>query len=223
MLVVTSGLVTAVEVSALVIGVEGASVLENPISGSPVLVMAVVGVFVLVAVVMVVISKLVTAVEVGRISGLVMAVLVVGVPVPVTEVAGVSVSLLAVWDQNCISVSRSVSQRYPESPATVNGLIAAAPPASPLSLDLAELIQSDAYLSSTKDSATLQLMHIVSSFGFRGRGLAVGVGSVEMSGLAEAELELDLAVAVGSSIAGRRGDEGRDDEGRDVDEVVGGS
>ena len=223
MLVVTSGLVTAVEVSALVIGVEGASVLENPISGSPVLVTAVVGVFVLVAVVMVVISKLVTAVEVGRISGLVMAVLVVGVPVPVTEVAGVSVSLLAVWDQNCISVSRSVSQRYPESPATVNGLIAAAPPASPLSLDLAELIQSDAYLSSTKDSATLQLMHIVSSFGFRGRGLAVGVGSVEMSGLAEAELELDLAVAVGSSIAGRRGDEGRDDEGRDVDEVVGGS
>ena len=221
MLVVTSGLVTAVEVSALVIGVEGASVLENPISGSPVLVMAVVGVFVLVAVVMVVvISKLVTAVEVGRISGLVMAVLVV--PALVAAVAGVSVSLLAVWDQNCISVSRSVSQRYPESPATVNGLTAA-PPASPLSLDLAELIQSDAYLSSTKDSATLQLMHIVSSFGFRGRGLAVGVGSVEMSGLAEAELELDLAVSVGSSIAGRRGDEGRDDEGRDVDEVVGGS
>ena len=116
-----------------------------------------------------------------------------------------------------------MSQRYPESPATVNGLTAAAPPASPLSLDLAELIQSDAYLSSTKDSATLQLMHIVSSFGFRGRGLAVGVGSVEMSGLAEAELALDFAVAVGSSVVGRRGDEGRDDEGRDVDEVVGGS
>ena len=60
-------------------------------------------------------------------------------------------------------------------------------------------------------------MHIVSSFGFRGRVLAVGVrvGSVEMSGLAETELELDLAVAVGSSVVARRGDDGVDevDEG----------
>ena len=70
----------------------------NPIPGSPVVVMAVVDVFVLVAVAVVIafISKLVTAVEVGRLSGLVMAILVVVVLVLVTAVAGVSVSLLAV-------------------------------------------------------------------------------------------------------------------------------
>ena len=230
MLVVTSGLVMAVEVSVLVMAVEGASVLMMAVvGGAPVLVMAavvvvlvfvavivislvtrVVGVSVLatfedvsMSVMAVVVIPELLLVAVGRLCVLVMAVVVV--PLLVMAVVGVSVLLLLrVKGQNCISASRSVSQRYPESPATVT---------SSLSLDLEE------FLSLKYHSASLQLMHIVSSFGSRRRDLSVGVGSVETSGLAEGKLALNFAVGFGS-VVGRRADVRSDEERDDDDEFI---
>ena len=194
--------VDVVVMSVFMVAVEGTSVLVVPMSGAMVSVTSSVDVSETLAVI-VVVSKLFPAVEEGRSSWLVTIVVAtvdsgldVSVSIMVVVGAGVSVLSMAVADvpatpapvvavsellllaasgQNCISVSRSVSQRYPESPATVT-----AAPASPLPLTLAY------FRSSTKDSAASQLMHIVSSFGLRGRDLAVvgAVGSVETSGLA---------------------------------------
>ena len=192
--------VDVVVMSVFMVAVEGTAVLVVPMSGAMVSVTSSVDVSEMLAVI-VVVSKLFPAVEEGRSCWLVTVVLAtvdsgldVSVSIMVVVGAGVSVLSMAVADvpatpvvavsellllaasgQNCISVSRSVSQRYPESPATVT-----AAPASPLPLTLAY------FRSSTKDSAASQLMHIVSSFGLRGRDLAVvgAVGSVETSGLA---------------------------------------
>ena len=203
--------VDVVVMSVFMVAVESTSVLVVPMSGAMVSVTSSVDVSETLAVI-VVVSK--PAVEEGRSSWLVtvvvatvdsgldvsvsvMAVVGAGVSVlsmavadvPATPVVAVSeLLLLAASGQNCISVSRSVSQRYPESPATVT-----AAPASPLPLTLAY------FRSSTKDSAASQLMHIVSSFGLRGRDLAVvgAVGSVETSGLAAgAGLVSNCSVAV---------------------------
>ena len=209
--------VDVVVTSVFMVAVGGTSVLVVPMSSALVSVMSVVDVSGTLAVI-VVVSKLFPAVEEGTVMRVVSAVdslldisvsvmAVVGAEVSVLSmtVAGVPVVavvggtsellLLAASGQNCISLSRSVSQRYPESPATVT-----AAPASPLPLTLAY------FRSSTKDSAASQLMHIVSSFGLRGRGLAVvcAFGSVETRGLAAgAGLVSNCSVAV---------EEGFDDE-----------